>query len=347
MSDDSRLDTTDLLKLEPYATFLANCRSSNTRDGYYQDLRILHRFFRERSIYDPSQAKPADLVRFAAHLTQKGATPTGKPRDPYSTRSMKRILAAVRSFYQYLAAIQAIQSDPTVVFKTLPIRTPHRNPRPLSPSDREALVLHLRTEGFEDLRVSTVVRLGYECGLRVSEICGLKVADLDLIGRDLTVIGKGDKQRTVPMLPILADLLKRLIERTKSEWEVEGTPYVFPSPRNEQKPMNPQHLEIWVKRAAEWAGLERASEMTVHVLRHTFGTQLAESGASVYEIRDLMGHSSIVVSENYVKLASESAKNAHRKAFGAGSKTHPLRLSSAETFLTLLRTIRRRRRGSA
>jgi len=335
----------DLLKLEPYASFLANCRSANTRDGYYQDLRILHRFLQERSLRDPSEAKPSDLVRFAAHLTQKGSTPTGKPRDPYSTRSMKRILAAVRSFYQYLAAIQAIQSDPTVVFKTLPIRTPHRNPRPLSPFDREALLRGLRTERFEDLRVSTMVRLGYECGLRVSEICGLKVGDLDLGGRNLTVIGKGDKQRSVPMMPILADLLGQLIERTKSEWEVQGTPYVFPSPRDTQRPMNPQHLEVWVKKAAEWAGLERASEITVHVLRHTFGTQLAESGASVYEIRDLMGHSSIVVSENYVKLASESARSAHRKAFGTSSRTHPLRLPSLQTFSALLRTVRKQRRG--
>ena len=92
---------------------------------------------------------------------------------------------------------------------------------------------------------------------------------------------------------------------------------LFPSPRDPQKPIHPHFLETWVKKAAEWAHFKEPEELTVHVLRHSFGTQLAESGASVYEIRDLMGHSSIVVSENYVKLASTKARQAHQKAFGA------------------------------
>ncbi|HXW60339.1 MAG TPA: site-specific integrase, partial [Myxococcota bacterium] len=86
-------------------------------------------------------------------------------------------------------------------------------------------------------------------------------------------------------------------------------------------------------------------ELTVHILRHSFGTQLAESGASVYEIRDLMGHSSIMVSENYVKLASTKARTAHQKAFGESSKVHALNLGEffgIESVLKRFRAMDRR-----
>jgi site-specific recombinase XerD len=106
------------------------------------------------------------------------------------------------------------------------------------------------------------------------------------------------------------------------------------------KPINPDFLETWTKKAASWAGLENPGEMTVHVLRHSFGTQLAESGASAYEIRDLMGHSSIMVSENYVKLASTKTREAYKKAFGSGYKVHALKLKSNFGVGSVLRRFR-------
>jgi predicted transcriptional regulator len=92
--------------------------------------------------------------------------------------------------------------------------------------------------------------------------------------------------------------------------------------------------------------LENPEELTVHVLRHSFGTQLAECGASVYEIRDLMGHSSIVVSENYVKLASNQGRLAHQKAFGGRVHRASLNMSKDEGIVKVLRLFRARlRRG--
>ena len=135
----------------------------------------------------------------------------------------------------------------------------------------------------------------------------------------VTVIGKGDKERIVPMTEALKGLLKLYLAKLE-----KTGPYLFPSPRSTLKPIHLRYLELWVKKAAHWACLNNPDELTVHVLRHSFGTQLAESGASVYEIRDLMGHSSIMVSENYVKLASTKGRQAHRKAFEDGYKVHAL-----------------------
>jgi integrase/recombinase XerC len=314
----------NLLEQKPYEGFLLLCKSPNTQESYHKDLRVLKRFLDESDIPTPMDAKPEQMIRFAGSLTKPGTTPGGKPRTAYSTRSMKRILAATRSFYRYLASIQSIQNDPTAVFHNLAIRSPQRNPHPLPPRDRQALVKGLQTGDWESRKISLVVLLGFHCGLRVSEICHLRVRDLDLHQGLVTVIGKGDKERTIPMTEALKELLKSYLGQRHEKTAV----YLFPSPRSASKPIHPDYLETWVKKAAQWAHLEHPEEMTVHVLRHSFGTQLAESGASVYEIRDLMGHSSITVSENYVKLASTQARQAHQRAFEKNLVLHPLRMGA-------------------
>jgi site-specific recombinase XerD len=334
----------DLQQIEPYAGFLGLCKSPHTRSNYHQDLRVLKHFLDSSGITKPAQVQPQDLARFVGQLTKPGQTPAGKTRPAYSTRSMKRILASTRSFYRYLASIQHISNDPTAVFHNLAIRSPQRNPRPLAPRARETLVKSLRTDEWDDLRASLVVLLGFHCGLRVSEIAHLRIEEIDLDQKHLTVIGKGDKERTVPMTDILRDLLRRLLSEKARQKDQGESPFLFPSPRNSSKPIHPHFLELWVKKAAYWAGLENPEELTVHVLRHSFGTQLAESGASVYEIRDLMGHSSIMVSENYVKLASTKARQAHGKAFGTGYRVHALNLADQGGPQTVLKRHRARLR---
>jgi integrase/recombinase XerD len=309
------MSSDDLMDIEPYAGFLAICKSEHTRDNYLQDLRLLRSFLQESGLQGPEKVQPADLTRFAGILAKPGRTPNGKPRPAYSTRTMKRILASTRSFYRFLAATQRISTDPTAVFHYLSVRTPQRNPRPLSGADRMALLGSLKAASPEDVRISLLVRLGFECGLRVSEAANLKRQDVDLVGLSVTVLGKGDKERQIPITEAAKALFRDLFAHHDRDDELKTSPYVFSSPRDHRRPIDPRILERWVKTAADWAHLAGAGEMTVHVLRHTFGTCLAESGASVYEIRDLMGHSSITVSENYVKIASNHARETHRKAF--------------------------------
>jgi len=314
-----------LLTVEPYVGFLNLTKSPHTLKSYHQDLRVLKQYLDSAKLA-PHSAQPQDMAKFAGQLAKPGQTPIGKPRPAYSTRSMKRILATTRSFYRYLASVQHISNDPTAVFHNLAIRSPQRNPHPLAPKDREALVRNLKTNDLEGERISLVVLLGFHCGLRVSEIAHMRTRDVDLSQAQVTVIGKGDKERIVPM----TEALKRLVEQYVAHEKApeKASPYLFPSPSDPQRPANPNYLELWVKKAALWASFENPDELTVHVLRHSFGTQLAEAGASVYEIRDLMGHSSIMVSENYVKLASTKGRQAHQKAFGSSQHVHALSLGA-------------------
>lgn len=334
----------DLREIEPYAGFLGVCKSPHTQHNYHQDLRILKQFLDDAGLSDPCKATPQDLTRFAGSLAKDGKTPAGKPRPPYSTRTLKRIMASTRSFYRFLAATQMIATDPTAVFHNLPIRTPKRNPRPLSLSNRQALMQHLKYDTLEDLQVSLTVRLGFECGLRVSEIASLRTRDLQMPELMLSVVGKGDKERSVPMTPETRKWIQRYLELRQAVPKQGASPFLFCSPRHPLKPIHPHFLEVWVKIAARWAALEGADDLSVHVLRHTFGTCLAEAGASVYEIRDLMGHSSISVSESYVKMASHAAREAHQKAFGQGYKGYAVNLSS-DPQGQILRSFRNRELG--
>lgn len=306
----------NLYETPPYRDFLTLCKSPHTAKNYHQDLLVLQQFLVDSGEPDPTKVTPKLLLQFAAALSRPGATPLGKPRGPYSTRSLKRILACVRSFYRYLAASQLIQADPTAVFHNLRIHPPKRNPRPLSTDERRALFSALRDDTDQEIFLALVVRLGLECGLRVSEIAGLRRQDVDLSSLQLTVIGKGDKERSVPMTREIA----RLFQARFQSFEKPISPYVFPSPRDRQKPIDPKYLENALKTIAHRADMASAEALTIHVLRHTFGTCLAEAGASAYEIRDLMGHSSIAVSEHYVKLASKAARQAYERAFGRGGR---------------------------
>ena len=206
----------NLNEAEPYAGFLNLCKSPHTRSNYHQDLRVLKLFLDQAKLI-PQAAQPQDLARFAGQLAKPGQTPAGKPRLAYSTRSLKRILASTRSFYRYLASVQQISNDPTAVFHNLAIRSPQRNPHPLAPKDRDSLVRALQTSDLEGQKTSLVVLLGYHCGLRVSEIAHMRVRDIDLNQGLVTVIGKGDKERIVPMTEALKELLKQHLGARKIE----------------------------------------------------------------------------------------------------------------------------------
>jgi site-specific recombinase XerD len=332
----TRPDNLSLIK--PYGDFLKLFNSIHTISNYQQDLRVFKFFLDRENIKTPLEVNSHQLTEFISFLNQSGSTPSGKLRMKYSTRSIKRILASLRSFYRYLAATQQISQDPTAVFHYLAMNSPQKNPRPLSLTDRTSLLSSLRTETIDELNITLTVLLGYECGLRVSEISKLRIQNINLSQNYILVTGKGNKERILPITSGLKSLLYRALENSRASQSI----FLFPSPRSREKPIHPHFLELNVKQAANWAKLENSKELTVHVLRHTFGSILAESGASAYEIRDLMGHSSISVSENYVKIAQQSKLNAYEKAFGSGfqAKVVNLNLDKKSTITEVLELYR-------
>lgn len=298
----------ELQRLKPYSDFLVLVRVGYSRTAYTQALRYFKKFLDERR-KSPATATREDLLEFYKSLSRPGETPAGRPRAPLGTSTIIHSLGAVRQFYRYLGAMGKIKNDPSLILHFVKLKRPERLPRALTLEQREALVGALRTGKRWELEISLAVLFGYHCGLRRSEIAGLEVKKINLFSHTVSVIGKGDKERAIPASGDVADLFRRWMKSRKHE----KSPFVFPCIRNsDRQHVKPQVINGWMKKAADWAGLE---DLTVHVLRHSFGTQLAENGATPYEIRDLMGHSNILTGETYVKLASEAARRAHDRAF--------------------------------
>lgn len=307
----------ELQQIEPYAGFLSLFHAYHTRTGYTQDLRNFKVYLDSEGL-DPFTATRKDLLRFAASLSQPGVTPSGRPRGRMGYEAIDRTMTAVRGLYRYLLALGDIKDDPSSAFYLVRIKKPFRKPKILHPLDRVALLNALRTNCAMNRETSLAVRLGFECGLRVGELVTLRRQDVDLVRRELTVIGKGDKERTVP---IPTDALAELL----AEWFRSvhpGAAYVF---TNLRRPMTDHakanSINRLMKRAARWAGI--AEDLTVHTLRRSGATQMAECGATTYEIRDWLGHNHTTTTDLYVKLASDGPRRAAVRAFEAFGTPKP------------------------
>lgn len=296
----------EIQHLEPFAGFLSLYRAHFTRIAYAQVLRGFLLFLGEEGV-TVGTATRAHLLRFAASLSMDGFTPSGKVRIPYGAATIIHSMAAVRKFYDYLFAIGYLKDNPASVLSLVKVRKPERLPRPLQPAQRLHLLQALRADTLLNLKRSLAIRLGYECGLRISETTGALVDRIDLEAPAITVIGKGDKERTVPMTKSLRDWIAYYLRKRNVV-----SPYLFPTPWDPSRHCMVKVVAGWINFAGLWAGIDH---LTGHVLRHTFGTQLAESGASSYEIRDLMGHATTLQTETYVRIASDAPRLAHARAF--------------------------------
>lgn len=273
----------------------------------------------------PESVRREDVLEFADFLIRPGQTPSGKPRSALSITSQMHTLTTIKKFFQYLGALDLVGKDPTLILPFLKLKKPRRLPRPLHHMDRIALLNGLKIERRKDLETSLAVLLAFQCGFRISELAAIELDRIDFHEKSLSVIGKGDKERVVP----LTDQAIDWIQRWYRVREHKTSPFLFPGLNAPfTRHVKPQKINGWLKRAAQWGGL--SGHLTVHVLRHTFGTQLAETGATSYEIRDLMGHESILTGETYVRIASEAPRLAHQRAFGTkknGAANHGRRYS--------------------
>lgn len=321
----------ELQHLEPYAGFLSLCQTYYTRTAYTQVMRIWKAFLDQEGL-TVAQAGGSDVLRFVGILGRPGTTPTGRERRAYSAETQIHALSTLKKFYRYLMAVRFVTDNPTLALEIVKIRRPQRKPRALHPLERIALLNALRVNSRKNFAISLAVRLAFECGLRVGEIARIQVKDLDLTQGILRVIGKGDKERILPLTEILREWLAAWLERggirvaaplgfnvkDRQPLQNPASPaFLFPNIQRRQDGHVGAHvINRWMKVAARWAGIP--THLTVHVLRHTFGTQLAETGASAYEIRDLLGHSTTQMTETYVDLASDSLRRAHARAFSTG-----------------------------
>jgi integrase/recombinase XerD len=267
--------------------------SDNTLQAYRSDLYGYNTWLAQRG-QSISGARSADLL---AYLSQQGTA---------SVRTSARRLSSLRRLYQYLARERQISSDPSASIEAP--RLGRSLPKSLTEAEVELLLNVPDAETAIGLRDRAMLEVLYATGLRVSELVGLRLEQVNLRQGVVRVLGKGNKERLVPLGEEALHWLERYLRDARPAL-FRGVPdaTLFPSSRGQL--MRRQTFWHAVKRYAMQAGIRKT--LSPHVLRHAFATHLLNHGADLRVVQMLLGHSDISTTQIYTHVARERLKNLH------------------------------------
>lgn len=274
--------------------------SGHTVRAYATDLaRYLE--WCERSSVDPVRPDHRALRRYLADLD----------RARYARTTIKRRLSSVRAFFAWLVAEGIVESDPASVL-TAP-KTPSRLPRLVPAEELAALLGAPDPSTPAGLRDRALLEMLYASGARVSEISNLTLAGLDLAQGQITVMGKGSKERVLPVHPYAAETLRRYLREGRPHLARESSPEsVFLSVRGNR--LSEDAIRRLFKRYLAQAGA--SSALSPHAMRHTFATHLLDAGADLRTVQELLGHVALSTTQIYTHVSMKRLRDVHRT-------THP------------------------
>jgi integrase/recombinase XerD len=266
--------------------------SDNTLEAYLHDLDWLLRYLNKAEV-QPLDVKLDDLQQFAATLHEHGI----------GAKSQARILSGVRSFYRFLVLDGYLEVDPTELLESPHL--PKHLPEYLTTEEVDALETSIDLSVKEGHRNRAIIEVLFSCGLRVSELTNLKLSDLFLEDKFIRVLGKGNKERLVPISDrAIQELEYWFDDRRQMTIKPGEEDYVFLNRRGHH--LTRTMILIMIKKQAEMAGIKKT--ISPHTLRHSFATALLKGGADLRVIQALLGHSDIGTTEIYTHLDDASLR---------------------------------------
>lgn len=260
--------------------------SVNTIQAYQHDLQWLLDYLDKNNL-DVLQVKLDNLEHFASTLHEHGINP----------RSQARILSGLRSFYRYLLLDGYMENDPTELLESPHVR--NHLPDVLSTVEIDMLEETIDLSKWEGQRNKAIIEVLFSCGLRVSELVNLKLSDLYLDSKFIRILGKGNKERLVPISPkAIKELNYWFIDRREMKIKPGEEDYVFLNRRGSH--LTRTMILIMIKRLAKEAGIKK--NISPHTLRHSFATSLLEGGADLRAIQAMLGHEDIATTEIYTHI---------------------------------------------
>lgn len=268
--------------------------SANTLDAYRRDLRKLLDYLTATG-KKPTDVVLEDLQQFTAALHDLGVRPA----------SQCRILSGVRSFFRYLQLDGYRDDDPTELLESP--QTGEHLPEVLSVAEVDMLEGAIDLSKWEGQRNRAIIEVLFSCGLRVSELVNLRLSDLYIEEQYIRVMGKGSKERLVPISGrALHELRLWFIDRNTMNIKPGEQDYVFLNRRGAH--LTRTMILIMIKRLALEAGITKT--ISPHTLRHSFATALLEGGADLRIIQEMLGHESIGTTEIYTHVDMSSLRRA-------------------------------------
>ena len=270
--------------------------SQNTLDSYQRDLKALTKWLDEsnRSL---QSVRREDLLKYLADRMGSGI----------KARSTARALSCLRSFYRYLLREKVIKVDPTLRIDNPKLGRPL--PDSLTESDVERLLAAPDLTTPIGIRDRAMLEVLYACGLRVTELVSLRLTDMNLRQGVLRVMGKGSKERLVPLGEEAISWLQRFIQESRDELLKKNLSEDVVFPSNQGKLMTRQTFWHRIKIHAQDAGIKK--KLSPHTLRHAFATHLVNHGADLRVVQLLLGHSDLSTTQIYTHIAQQRMKELH------------------------------------
>ena len=279
--------------------------SSNTIDSYLLDIKSFEKYLKKRKISFKNTVNDTDVVKkYFRYLS----------RSKISPRSIKRKFSSLSSYFSYLIDRKIIKKNPLNGIYTPKLIK--KLPTVLSVDEIKQIFKQSENTDNEllGLRDRCIIELLYSCGLRVSELCELKVNNIQFDANVIRFFGKGNKERIIPLTFYAKEWLEKYLYQSRqilSNRKLSDQKYVFLS--NNGKRLT--RAAIWqsIKKYVNAAGITKT--VSPHTFRHSFATHLVDGGANLVEIQKLLGHSDISTTEIYVHLSKEFIDSEYMKAF--------------------------------
>lgn len=273
--------------------------SKNTFESYGNDLAQFDVFIKANGCDDVLQVTHIDIRNWMVSLMQ----------DKISPRSINRKISTLKSFYKYLLRKGTITKNPLT--KVQPPKTSKRLPVFVEQPGIDKLLTEIEfSEGYEGLLEKTIIELLYGTGMRRSELLNLKETDVDSYNSQVKVLGKGNKERLIPLHPGLLATVKTYIQQKKEQVPQVDGGCLLVSPKG--KKLTAGYLYTTVKRYLNL--VTTVNKKSPHVLRHTFATHLMNNGADINAVKELLGHSSLAATQVYTHNTIDKLKEVYRKA---------------------------------
>ncbi len=269
--------------------FLEKSLSENSIEGYLHDANKLKIFAEEHSpTLSPKDFSYDLLLEFLSHLVD----------DKLSVRSQARIVSGIKAFFRYLLLENIIDTDPTELLEGPKIG--RKLPDTLSEEDIDKIICAIDLSKPEGQRNKAMIETLYGCGLRVSELVNLKISNIQAKGGFIRVVGKGDKERLVPIEKYTLKQINLYLDNDRKHLEIQKGEEDIAFLNRRGKRLTRVMIFTIIKQLAKAAGIQKT--ISPHTLRHSFATHLVMNGADLRAVQEMLGHESILTTEIYTHL---------------------------------------------
>lgn len=281
---------------------LVENKSKKTIEAYMSDLTHYINYLNQKNINNVEEITILTVDNYLNSLTKE-----------YSSNSINRVLASVRSFHKFISLNHESIKDPTLYIHT----HKHNEHLPIYASVQDLKVLFDSFSNSDiDIYHKTILLTLYSCGLRVSELCSLKRNDVHLSEKILKVTGKGDKERIIPIVDACVQQMELYLNLVRKNWQKKTFPNFFINQYG--RVLTRQYVHNLIKKKCEECNLN--PNLSAHSFRHSFASHLLDGNADLRIVQELLGHSDIQTTQIYTHIQNKRLVNAYDNAFQSFKK---------------------------